>query len=73
MQVPGVAWVDFDAALDPNEPQPRFQRLADGPAATASNVARGHIPIGRLEIARLDPRSSRPEDGRLDFALRGGQ
>jgi predicted phage baseplate assembly protein len=36
-------------------------------------VERGVLPIGPLEIARLDNDPSEPEHGRIDFELRGGR
>jgi hypothetical protein len=48
----------------------RFQR-ADRPGA--AGLTDGVLPMGRLEIARLDNDPSRPENGRLELDLRGGR
>jgi Baseplate J-like protein len=64
MQVPGVEWVD------PTDPGFRFQRFGERPNRELEN---GVLPMGRLEIARLDNSPSLPENGRLDFQLAGGQ
>lgn len=66
MSVPGVDWVDVDDADGkPN----RFRRWGQ-PAR--GEVAAGQIDMGRLEIARLDNDRNRPENGRLEFFMRGG-
>jgi Baseplate J-like protein len=66
MSVPGVDWVDVDDADGkPN----RFRRWGQ-PAR--GEIAAGRISMGRLEIARLDNDPNRPENGRLEFFLRGG-
>lgn len=41
-------------------------------AATADNLARGRLPVGEMEIIRLDNDPSFPENGRLDLELVGG-
>jgi hypothetical protein len=48
----------------------RFERLFEGPAG---EKAHGVLPIGPLEVARLDNDPSLPENGRLDLDLRGGR
>ena len=66
MQVPGVHWVD----ADDTPPRPnRFQRWGRLPRGER---AAGRIELGRLEIARLDNDPNQPENGRLDFIMRGG-
>jgi hypothetical protein len=72
MQVAGVSWVDFSPPTDPTATPPLFVRQDDPPKSTAANVARGYLPIGRLEIARCDNSASFPENGQIDFAMRGG-
>jgi hypothetical protein len=59
MRVPGVVSV---API-------RFQRLG---RAAAGEIEAGVLPLGRLEIARLDNDPSAPEQGRLNLAVRGG-
>ncbi|MFZ4506499.1 MAG: baseplate J/gp47 family protein [Fimbriimonas sp.] len=67
MSVQGVSWVD----LDPTSPSTnRFQRFGQVPAG---EYAAGKIDIKPREIARLDNDRSRPEDGRLEFFMRGGR
>jgi hypothetical protein len=58
MKVPGVAWV---APL-------RFQRWREDPRSSEEERLR----LGRLEIARLDNDPSLPENGKLEFDLKGG-
>jgi predicted phage baseplate assembly protein len=58
MQVPGVASV---VPL-------RFQRLG---RTAQSELDDGVLNLGRLEIARLDNDPNAPEQGRLDFQVRG--
>ena len=66
MQVPGVHWVD----ADDTPPRPnRFQRWG---RLSRGERAAGRIELGRLEIARLDNDPNQPENGRLDFIMRGG-
>jgi hypothetical protein len=47
-----------------------LERQVDGPSG---EIARGVLPIGALEIARLDNDPSLPEHGRLDLEMRGGR
>ena len=48
----------------------RLERRYGGPAAA---LEAGVLPLGPLEIARLDNDAARPENGVLDFTLRGGR
>jgi hypothetical protein len=56
----------------------RFARLQDVEATTlgtqtAANLERGEIPIGSLEILRLDDDPDFPEHGILDLVMLGGK
>jgi hypothetical protein len=56
----------------------RFGRLGDGEPETGGpisrlNLDRGEIPIGSLEIARLDDDPDFPENGLLKLVMRGGK
>jgi len=56
----------------------RFSRLRDADPLprrpiTTANVARGFIPVGPLEVLRLDNDASRPENGSLRLAMAGGE
>lgn len=57
--VPGVRWVEVK----------RFQRWG---APDNGELDSGVIPIGRLEVARLDNDRSAPENGRLELNMNGG-
>lgn len=48
----------------------RLERLFEGPNG---EIAQGVLPIGGLEIARLDNDPNFPEHGRIRFDLRGGR
>jgi predicted phage baseplate assembly protein len=63
MEVPGVTWVDTARS------ETRFQRQGHAPA---DELSKGLIPMGRLEIARMDNDPSFPEHGKLSFLLEGG-
>jgi predicted phage baseplate assembly protein len=66
MQTPGVMFVDTnDVAPSPNH----FTRLGRTPNGEA---AAGFIAMAPLEIARLDNDPSRPENGKIQFILKGG-
>ena len=66
MEVPGVEWVDVDdSSGKPN----RFRRWGED---AHGEIAAGRIDMDRLEIARLDNDPNRPENGHLEFHLRGG-
>jgi hypothetical protein len=58
MSVAGVEWVEVTT----------FQRLGELPKTLAGD----ELVLGRLEIARLDNDPSRPENGRIDFEMKGG-
>ena len=58
MGVAGVEWVEVTT----------FQRLGELP----KRVAGDELALGRLEIARLDNDPSRPENGHIDFVMKGG-
>ena len=61
MQVPGVQSVDV--------PADGFKRFGEGPHGERDA---GFVPIHRLEIARADNDPSLPENGRIDFVMKGG-
>jgi predicted phage baseplate assembly protein len=67
MAIPGVRWID--TATGKGKPI-RFQRWGE-PAH--GELGKGQIDMGRLEIARCDNDPSRPENGRLEFSMEGGQ
>jgi len=48
----------------------RLERLFEGPNG---ELAAGELPIGPLEVARLDDDPSFPEHGRIQLTLRGGR
>jgi predicted phage baseplate assembly protein len=60
MRVGGISWVNAN----------RFQRLGRAPNLELEN---GVVPIGTLEIARLDNDPSFEERGRLELRMRGGR
>ncbi|MFI0793738.1 putative baseplate assembly protein [Micromonospora rubida] len=66
MAIDGVAWVDSE--VTPDKPN-RFQRWGLPPAGER---AAGLIATARLEVARCDSDPDRPEHGRIDFVLKGG-
>ena len=59
MQVPGVQWVEVD----------RFQHWG---ALAQGELQAGQIAMGRLEIARLDNDPNAPENGKIEFTMKGG-
>jgi hypothetical protein len=63
MNVPGVKWVDLSGASG------RFQRWGE---LANNEIAEGMIKIGRLEIARLDNDPNAPENGKIEFIMKGG-
>jgi predicted phage baseplate assembly protein len=66
MAVPGVEWVDAGGVGDtPN----RFRRFGQ---PSHGEIAAGRIDVAQLEIARLDNDPNRPENGRIEFLLKGG-
>ena len=48
----------------------RLERLFEGPN---DELADGVLPIGPLEVARLDNDPSEPENGQLTLSLEGGR
>jgi predicted phage baseplate assembly protein len=66
MAVTGVAWVDVD---DSESTGLRFRRFGRPPA---DEVARARIDAGPREVLRADSDPSNPENGRVEFRLRGG-
>jgi hypothetical protein len=69
MEVPGVAWVDLDPVANGTDAV-RFQRIDRPPAG---ELTAGMIPVGRLEVARLDNDPSAPDNGRVRITTRGGR
>jgi len=65
MRVPGVLWVDTE-----NKAPNRFQRWGQGGRSVPAD---GFLTLGRLEIARLDNDPNAPENGKIEFFLRGGE
>jgi len=61
MQVTGVQSVDV--------PADGFKRFGQAPHG---ELDAGYVAIHRLEIARVDNNPSLPENGRIDFVLKGG-
>ncbi|MFP2930348.1 putative baseplate assembly protein [Pyxidicoccus sp. 3LG] len=72
MAVPGVSWVDFTDNSDEAPPPGRLRRFHRWGVPQAGELAQGLIPIGPLEIARLDNDAGRPENGRIEFYMEGG-
>lgn len=64
MSVPGIDWVN------PADPRFVFRRAYDAPS---DEIAKGYIPMGRLEIAQCESSPNDPEHGRIDFIVEGGQ
>lgn len=67
MAIPGVRWID--TAGGPGKPT-RFQRWGQAPRG---ELAKGQIDVGRREIIRCDTDPNRPEHGRIEFIMEGGQ
>lgn len=67
MEVPGVAWVDTQPGHTTS--QHRFHRLHEVPL---DELQQGVIAMGRLEIARCDLDPNQPDNGRIQFYMRGG-
>ncbi|MEP7270534.1 MAG: putative baseplate assembly protein [Acidobacteriota bacterium] len=66
MRVTGVESVN----IDDTPPRPNcFRRWGQ---KAQGEIAKGFVPIHRLEIARVESDRSTPENGRIDFILRGG-
>lgn len=66
MEIPGVSWVDTRGGG--GSPH-RFQRWGRPPAG---ELDAGILPLARLEIARLDNDPNAPENGRIQFLMKGG-
>ena len=62
MQVPGVIWVNTE----------RFERWGQVQSTVDQDKIDAVINIGRLEIARLDNAPNAPENGRIEFIMKGG-
>ena len=48
----------------------KLERLFEG---ANQEIQNGVLPIGPLEVARLDSDPNRPENGRLTLNMRGGR
>ncbi len=59
MKVPGVLWVDVTDFRRWGQPQ-------------GNELKSGEISFGRLEIARLDNDLNGPENGKIEFDMKGG-
>jgi len=59
MEVAGVEWVEITA----------FHRYGEDPQ---NELDDRELRLGRLEIARLDNDPNRPENGRIEIAMKGG-
>jgi hypothetical protein len=68
VQVPGVAGIYLPGEAS-STVKVKFQRWG---AAERGELEQGRIPIGTLEIARLDNTASDPNNGRIAFHLQGG-
>jgi len=66
MDISGVQWID--AAVSPGKPN-RFQRWGN---ESHGEYDLGFIEIDAREIARLDNDPSRPENGKIEFFMKGG-
>jgi hypothetical protein len=66
MQVPGVEWIDTTEG--PQKPT-LFRRYGQ---PSRGELADGRITMERLEIARLDNDPNAPENGQIDFVMKGG-
>lgn len=64
MQVPGVMWIDTSKS-----PLHRFKRWRQ---PSFGELDGGMITFGRLEIGRLDNDPNFPENGRIEFIMKGG-
>jgi hypothetical protein len=72
MAVPGVRWVDFtdnDEVSPPPVGPHRFQRWG---VPQGRELSQGLIAVSPLEIARLDNDAGSPENGRIEFYMKGG-
>jgi predicted phage baseplate assembly protein len=66
MRVPGVNWIDT------NDVPPAVNHFKRWGQESQGETAAGRIPMGRLEIARLDNDPSEPENGKIAFFMKGG-
>jgi hypothetical protein len=69
--VPGAERVDLGGdRAGRGAPLTRFRRWGE---PDRGELAAGRIDLGRLEVAQLDNNADAPENGRLEFVLRGGR
>ena len=64
MQVPGIVWVDTD-----DTPTNCFRRWGQD---SHGELAESRISMDRLEVARLDNDPNEPENGKIEFYMKGG-
>jgi len=64
MQVPGVLWIDSI-----EKPPHRFKRWGQ---PSRKELEEGMITFNRLEIVRLDNDPNFPENGKIEFFMKGG-
>ncbi len=64
MEVAGVSWIDAGESE-----KHHFHRWGRPPQ---EEIVQGVIPIGRMEIARLDNDPNAPENGIIEFIMEGG-
>jgi predicted phage baseplate assembly protein len=64
MQVPGVLWIDTS-----EKPTHRFKRWGQ---PSRKELEEGMITFDRLEIARLNNDPNFPENGKIEFFMKGG-
>lgn len=64
MQIPGVMWIDTSKS-----PLHRFKRLRQ---PSFGELDDGMIKFGRLEIGKLDNDPNFPENGKIEFIMKGG-
>ncbi|HEX2049885.1 MAG TPA: putative baseplate assembly protein [Actinomycetota bacterium] len=83
MVVPGVEWIDTSdvaparaparrAGAAPAEMPPSPNRFRRWGEESHDELAAGRIELGRLEVARLDNDPNAPENGRIEFVMKGG-
>lgn len=66
MAIPGIRWVDFD------EESPAGHRFHRWGVVPGEEIRKGLIKTGRLEIVRLDNDPNAPENGKIEFYMKGG-